>query len=119
MAVIREHSEVFHSPSSKVAKAIRRALADGQPSYGFNNIVEADEGLTFHAVVTPISPWLLSTKMAIRLDPGNSQTRVIVQTRSQWFILGDILNCYGGYIRDIFLQTRLRILESSQERLNE
>jgi len=110
MTIKREQSETFHASSEKVVEAIRSALANGEASYHYHDAVEAKDHLGFSAVVRPSWwPLLASTKMAIRLDPNNSQTRVTVETRSQWLVVGDIFNVYNGYIRDVLGAIRPRV----------
>ena len=59
------------------------------------------DSATVTTTITPGFP-LLSTRMTIHLRTVADQTYVDVSTRSQWYILGDILNMYNGYI-DQFL----------------
>ena len=50
--------------------------------------------------------------MTVDLQEVPSGTQIIAATQSQWFILGDALDYYNGYLRDFFgavqaeLQTR-------------
>jgi hypothetical protein len=100
----------------EVAEAVRSVLADGQATYTYQEVVEADDGSTFHTVITPLAwPLILSTRMIITLYPDGSETEVLVATRSQWFILGDIFDFYGGYIRDM-LSAISRNLGAAQPR---
>ncbi len=110
MTVRREQSEVFHASCGEIVEAVRSVLANGQPSYKFHHAVETNDHLGFNTVIRPSSwPLLATTKMAIRLAPNDSYTKVIVDTRSQWFIFGDVLNIYNGYIRDVLGAIRSRI----------
>ena len=109
MTVIREQSEAFHAPPTKVVEAIRSALAEGHANYRYHKTVEADDHLVFNTVVRP-SCWLISpTKMIISLQPADSETKVIVQTRSQWFVRGDVFNFYGRYLRNILEAIRRKL----------
>src|SRR5262249_29302743 len=86
----------------EVVTAIRAVLAQGQPGYSYRSTVESEDQTTFDTVITPsLWPLLLSTRMAVNLYPAGSGTKVLVQTRSQWFILGDLFGFYGGYLRDV------------------
>jgi hypothetical protein len=110
MTVRREQSEVFGASSEKIVEAVRLALVHGQPSYKYCDAVEADDHLQFSAVVRPSWwPLIASTKMAIRLNPDDSRTKVTVETRSQWLVFGDVFNTYNGYIRDILVAIRSRV----------
>jgi hypothetical protein len=110
MTVSREQSEVFHASSDKMVEAVRSVLANGQASYKYHDAGEADDHLVFHTVVRPSWwPLLAATRMVIRLNPDDSQTKVIVETRSQWFIVGDVFNIYNGYIRDVLGAIRSRV----------
>jgi hypothetical protein len=52
--------------------------------------------------------------MSIQLDTEDTSTRVAVRMRSQSFIMGDIFDIYGGYIRN-FLTAVERILAAPAE----
>jgi hypothetical protein len=110
MTVRREQSEVFKAPSAKVIGAIRSALADKLDTCSFKHTVEAEDHLVFNTVARPSWwPLVLETKMNISLEPGESQTKVTVRIRSQWFLLGDAFDYYGGYIYDILKAIRRRV----------
>jgi hypothetical protein len=110
MTVRREQSEIFHASTEKIVEAVRSVLANGQPSYKYHRAVESDDHLIFNTVVRPSWwPLLAATKMRIRLIPNDSQTKVVVDTQSQLFILGDVFNIYNGYIRDVLGAIRSRV----------
>jgi hypothetical protein len=112
MTVEREHAEKFRASFSSVLDAIREVLAEGHPSHSYEDTVEAESG---RRITTTVKPWqwplFLTTAMSIDLDPDDTSTRVTVRLRSQWFLIGDIFNFYGGYIRDLLqaVHTKLTI----------
>src|SRR5262245_49412977 len=101
MSVTRERSEIVDAECEKVADAVRSALAQRQASYSYQQTSETAGCREFSAVITPNSWLLLSTRLGIHLQPHGSKTKLMAQTRSQWFIVGDIADFYGGYLRDI------------------
>jgi hypothetical protein len=112
MTVVRERAEVFQAPPEKVVAAVRSTLAGGHASYRYQNTAEENDYFLFHTEVRPNWwPLLLSTELAIRLIPLDSLTKVVVQTRSQSFLFGDVFDCYRGYIRDILGALRSRLGE--------
>jgi len=48
--------------------------------------------------------------MTIRLQASSVGTKVITETKSQWFIFGDVFNYYNRYIRNFLkdLQTEIQ-----------
>jgi len=110
LTVKREQSAVFFASGAEVARAVRSVLAHGQATYAYREVFEADDGLTFNLVITPsMWPFILSTRMVITLYSDGWETEVVVETQSQWFILGDVFDCYGGYIRDVLGAIRRRL----------
>ena len=105
MTVRRHSDDNFAEPPPEVARAVRAVLAC-RPPY-----VKADELEKDTIFRTNVKPnwWLLGTEMVIRLDSSSGGTRVRAETRSQWFILGDIFGYYNEYIRDFFGALRAEI----------
>ena len=103
----REQSEVFFVNSERVIDAARAALSERQRGYKFANIVMSTEQRRLDAVIFPtLWPLLLSTRITITIAPTEGratadQTKVVVHTTPQPYILGDVFDLYGGYIRDI------------------
>ena len=102
MTVERQKSKKFQAPYSRVLGGLRKVLAEGQQTYSYQGTVEGQDGMRITTTVRPrLWPLLLSTRLSIDLDPDSAGTRVSVQTRSQWFIIGDVFDMYRGYIRDL------------------
>ena len=101
MTVKRQHAETFRVSCSRMQDAIREVLAEGHPSHSYQSTEVTEDGRRFTTRVKPWQSLFLTTRMSIDLDPDDKATRVTVRTRSQWFILGDVFNMYGGYIRDM------------------
>jgi len=120
MTVKREQMELFDISAQEVMKIIRAILMRGQADYKYENTVESGEALTFKTIIKPSRPLLLSTKMQIQIEGMDSKTKVVVETKSQWFIFGDIADFYGGYIRDIFgsIHSEKMVQQSIQTRPN-
>lgn len=110
MTVKREQSRTFNASPTEVAPALRAVLAAGQGSYRYFGNEESEGGRSFQTVIQHSQPGILSTKLRVWIEPLGSQSRVTVSTRSQWFLLGDINDFYGDYIRDLFnsIGSRLR-----------
>ena len=115
MTVERQHAETFRFSHSRVLDAVREILAGGHPSHSYEGTEEAEGG---RRITTTVKPWqwplFLSTAMSIDLDPDGTSTRVTVRTRSQWFILGDMFNLYGGYIRDLLQAVHNKLMAEAQ-----
>jgi len=110
MTVRREQSEVFHASTVEVGEAVRSVLASGRPSYKYHHTVETNDHLIFKTEVRPSWwPLLAATELSIRLTPSDSHTKVIIDTRSQSFIFGDVFDIYNGYIRDFLGAIRSRV----------
>jgi len=102
---VQKHDEVeFDAPASLVVQAVRAVLLQS-PAYRRTS----EQEMRFTTNVRP-HWWLLGTDMTIDLHPGVHGTRVSVSTRSQWFITGDVFDCYNHYIREFLyhLQTQLQ-----------
>jgi len=97
MTVRRHADQKFEATPQSVAAAIRKVLARRPPYIDFQK--EGD--LAFRTNVRP-SRWLLGTEMTVRMEPSSNETNVIAETKSQWFILGDVFNYYDRFIRDFF-----------------
>ena len=97
---LEDHLDV---PVAAVADAVR-AILTRYPAY--RETIETDKDGLFKTKVKPrFKPlgWLmLSTDMTIELQPlvGVGGTKVIVTTKSQWYITGDIFDIYRRYLRD-------------------
>ena len=64
----------------------------------YKSITASPAGRTLTATVWP-DWWLLPTRMTVQLEPLEGATRVRVSTRSQVFIMGDVLGYYTSYIQ--------------------
>jgi len=100
MTVIRKDTRTFEAPRARVVDAVRRVLSKGQLKYIYVDTEEAIEGDSFMTRIRPTWRLLLSTVMTITLEGIGPRTNVSVATRSQFFILGDVLDMYRQYIRD-------------------
>jgi len=112
MTVKRQQKEEFHTPVELVINATQAVLAEGGSSYRYDKPVFDRDNKCFKAVIMPsLWPLLLSTKISITVIPEKTATAVIVETCSQWFILGDISNFYNRYVAD-FLSALNQTLET-------
>jgi hypothetical protein len=96
MTVRRHSDDYFDAAPAAVASAVRVVLARRPP---YIRADEVEKDAIFKARVRP-RRWLLGTDLTIRLKPSSGGTQVTASTKSQWFIMGDVLGCYDGYIRD-------------------
>ena len=112
MTVKRQQKNEIHAPVELVRGAIQTVLAKGGSSYRYDKSTLDKDSDCFKAVIVPsLWPLLLSTKISICTVPEKTTTKVIVETCSQWFILGDIFNYYTGYITD-FLNALKQTLQT-------
>jgi len=111
MTVERQYTEKFRVSCSRMLDAIREVLAEGDPSHSYQDTEETEGGRRITTTVKPRQWLFLTTALSIDLDPEDTNTRVSVRTRSQWFIIGDVFNMFGGYIRDLLqsVHNKLRV----------
>jgi hypothetical protein len=102
MTVRRRKTESFNANCPEVASAVRTVLSRRPP---YVKLAETEEGNAFETNVKP-SWWLLGTDMTIELQPIPTGTQIIAQTKSQFFIFGDVFDYYNGYLCDFFRDVR-------------
>lgn len=105
MSVRRQEDDCFDASPPVVAAAVRVVLSRHPP---YIHTTETQRDTTFKTNVKP-SWWLLSTDMTIELQPSPTGTQVVAKTVSQWFILGDVFDYYGRYLRDFFRDVRAEL----------
>ena len=96
MTVLRYSDQLFDAPLAMVANAVRAVLIRKPP---YRNTIEVSKDTLFKTNVKP-SWWLMGTDMTIKLQPSSNRTQVVVETQSQWFVFGDVFDCYNRYILD-------------------
>jgi len=101
MTVRRSDSVTFSATRDRVAAAVRDALASGRPEYKYIDIQEHADACKWTARIKPAWPLLLSTQLAVSCTLTADGSRVSVETKSQPYIFGDVMNFYRGYIRDL------------------
>jgi hypothetical protein len=102
VTVRRQGSAVLSANPAVVAGAIRSVLNRG-PQYMRSDEVES--GAVFSTNVRPT--WLLlGTDMKVELQPAAAGTEVLVETKSQFYILGDVFGFYEGYIQSFLSDVR-------------
>ena len=99
MTVRRHSDDYFDAAPTIVASAVRTVLTRHPP---YVRADEVEKNAVFKTNVRP-SRWLLGTDMTIRLQPSSGGTQVVADTKSQFFVMGDVFGYYNRYIRD-FLQ---------------
>lgn len=100
---IRRHSHAhFKATPAVVAKAVRSVLAQ-RPPY-----VRADEVEKDALFSTDVRPgwWLSGTDMMIQLHASPDGTFVTAETKSQFFIVGDVFGFYDRYIQRFLSDVR-------------
>ncbi|SRR6266851_4175217 len=105
MTVRRHSDDYFDSTPSAVASAVRAVLARRPP---YLQTSETEKDAVFKANVRP-HWWLLGTDMTIQLQSSSGGTQVVVKTRSQSYIWGDVFNFYNRYIRDFLRDLRTEL----------
>ena len=103
MTVIRRDTRTFEAPRARVVRGVTRVLSKGQPRYRYVDTEKTREGNTFTTRIRPVWRLLLSTIMTITLEGTGPRTTVSVETRSQFFLLGDVFDMYRQYIHDLLL----------------
>ncbi|HSB65659.1 MAG TPA: hypothetical protein VLD65_03725 [Anaerolineales bacterium] len=103
---VRRHSEdYFYTPSAEVSNVVRDILSRRPPYIHTHELVK---DTVFKTNVKP-EWWYLGTEMIIQLQLHNNGTRVVADTKSQWFILGDIGDFYNRYLRDFLKDVRMEL----------
>ena len=99
MTVERKGSRIYHARFASVSKAIRVVLAKGHGFYRYKNTEKTSDGRQVSTTIVPwVWPLMFSTELLIDIEPGNDNTTVSVQTRSQSAVMADIFGFYSGYI---------------------
>ena len=109
MTIVRRDTKTFEAPRERIVGAVRRVLSKGQQRYVYTDTQEAQDGNMFTTRIRPIGRLLLSTAMTIKLEGTGPRTTVSVETRSQFFILGDVLDMYRQYVRDLLFALEERL----------
>jgi hypothetical protein len=76
---------------------------------------ELEGGVGFVTNVKP-SAWFLGTEMTIAIRPSVSppgQTQLVADTKSQWFIVGDIFGYYNEYLSSFMGEVRAALKRSA------
>jgi hypothetical protein len=105
MTVRRRSDDYFDAAPSVVASAVRMVLSRHPP---FVQTIETEHDAVFKTNVKP-KWWLLGTVMTVHLQPSAGGTEVVVKTKSQFFILGDVFNFYNRYVRDFLRDLRIEV----------
>jgi hypothetical protein len=103
---VRHHAEeFFYTTPAEVASAVRALLARHPPYSRTRETVKETE---FKTNVKP-NGWFWDTEMTIKVQSEYEGTRLIANTKSQWFILGDILGFYERYLDDFLREVRMEL----------
>ncbi len=94
MTLQRHRTTSFGADPHRVAAGVRKVLARRPP---YRGTLEVEPDALFSTRVRPY--WFLaSTEMTVRLDGQAGGTAVLVATRSQWYVRGDVFRFYDRYI---------------------
>jgi len=105
MTVHRHTEEFFNSTPQEVAGAVRYVLACRPP---YSHTRETVKEAVFKATVAPYI-WYSPTELTIQMQPQYNGTRVIADTKSLWFTLGDIFDLYNSYQQDFLRDLRVEL----------
>ena len=109
MTVERQSAEEFDASQEHLLGFILTILKTGQKKYSYvDTEVDYDSG-EIHTRIRPNFWLMLSTRLRIQVQGGDTAAKAIVSTRSQWWILGDVFNCYRSYIRDLLSALRSKV----------
>ena len=99
---VRRHGHAhFEVPRPIVARVVRAVLS--QPPY--LRTYETEPNAAFRTNVKP-GWWLSGTDMTIELNDSAGGTTVTAETKSQFYILGDVFGFYDGYIQSFLADVR-------------
>jgi hypothetical protein len=103
---VRRHAETYlNAAPADVAEAIRWVIGNDPP---YSHTIEKADGMEFRTRVRP-NWWFLSTEMTVQIQPQSEGTRVIADTKSQFFIVGDLPDFYNHYLRDFLRDVQLEL----------
>jgi hypothetical protein len=102
MTVKRYGHAHFDASPTIVARAVRAVLSR-QPPYV--RTYEIKRNAVFKTNVRP-GWWLSGTDMTIELNQSAGGTMVTAETKSQFYILGDVFGFYDGYIQSFLADVR-------------
>jgi hypothetical protein len=105
MTVRRHLEDFFLTQAVDVCKVVREILSRRPP---YNHTHEVVKESVFKTNIKP-EWWYLGTEMIVQVKPENDGTRVVADTKSQWFILGDMGDFYNRYLRDFLRDVRLEL----------
>lgn len=105
MTVRKHGSAMFDANPVTVARATRSVLSR---RHQYVRSVEVEADAVFSANVRP-SWLLLGTDMKVELQPLSAGTRVLVETKSQFYIMGDVFGFYDGYIQGFLSDLRMEL----------
>jgi hypothetical protein len=105
MTVRRHLEDFFYTQPVDVCMVVRKILSRRPPYLHTHEVVKE---VVFKTNIKP-EWWYLGTEMIIQLQPENNGTRVVADTKSQWFILGDMGDLYNRYLRDFLRDVRLEL----------
>jgi len=117
MTVVRQNSEKFDTSPEHLLDCLLTILKTGQQKYSYVDAeVDRDSGKIHTRIRPNLWPLLLSTRLDIQIQGGDMTSNVIVRTRSQWFILGDVFNFYRSYIKDLLNSLRFEVERNVEQR---
>ena len=105
MTVRRHSQDYFFTQPADVCNVVREILSRHPP---YTHTRELVKEAVFKTNIKP-EWWYWGTEMVIRLIPEQNGTRLIADTKSQWFILGDMGDFYNRYLRDFLRDVRLEL----------
>ena len=98
MPVRRQKEKCFDVSQEALSAAVQVVLSQVPPYYGTEEIVP----LARYSTSIRPSFIMLPTTMKVDLEVTSSGTRIIAKTASQWYIFGDIFDCYNRYLDEFF-----------------
>ena len=116
MTVERQDSEQFDASRKQLLGSILGILKSGQQKYSYvDTEVDSDAGEVHTRIKPNYWPLFLSTGLGIQIEGGDTASRVVVKTRSQWFIWGDVFDFYNGYIKDMLSSLRSEMEKNAEQ----
>ena len=109
MTVRRENNEVFGKSPELVRQVLGNILAKNRGQYRYHDTTMSANGATFKTTIRPrLWPLVLQTHVSVQLVPlpDGGSTKVVVETKSQSFIFGDVFQLYNGYVQDVLRDLR-------------
>jgi hypothetical protein len=105
MTVVRERAQFLEASVDSASDAVKEVASEER---AYMSIVSLPSGNAWEMVIRP-NWWTIPTRMNVEVQEANGRSKIIVSTRSQWFIIADLFGFYVGYIDRFIAAVEARI----------